>query len=101
MKKLILLTSVFLYCLSCSGQDSNYKDGRFTLDTLVYYNFRIKPDTIPAKLLVSNTYKKQSSGVWVINGFIVTNFLGTTAYLGRKRKLIPKYIHVWNYITTK
>lgn len=96
MKKLIFLTSVFLYCLSCSGQDSfrHAVDsvGKIYVDTAATYTTY----TVPAILLVSNISKKQAGGVWCIKGYVVLAWNNTT-YLGRKRKPIPKYIHVWNY----
>ena len=57
----------------------------------------IKADTIPCKLLVSNIQKKNSSGVWVINGYAVISNWSPIYYLGRNRKPVPDYIHVWQY----
>lgn len=79
MKKLIILTSVFLYCLSCSGQR--------------------KVDTMKKAVLVVSNIDKKVSAMWTISGYVILNGNNPPQYLGRKRKPIPSYIHVWNYTT--
>jgi len=90
MKKLLLIF-LLLGSLYAKGQT----DSVFHLSSI--YTPSVKDDTIPCKLLVSNIQKKNSSGVWVINGYAVFSNWSPIYYLGRNKKPVPDYIHVWQY----
>lgn len=105
MKRLLIITCLFvsLNSLLCQTITPPHDIHVTIVDkmgkAIRRYSFSgVRYDTVKAILSVSSVFKKVSP-MWTIQGYVIYGAIGTEPrYLGRKKKPIPSYIHVWDFV---